>query len=213
MKKRDNDMVTSPNGEQYYSYGKLERKEKRERKHLSRRERKNLREVIGLFILIVLVIWGCSFLFSRDMTEYLSSSEDAFLRKAWRLKIQNNKMKDKIPLYSDSEKIEIYGCCGVYTIHIDGEYVGVHITDRRFKLFGIKPGKAYVWQSYKLSYQYDYEAWITSDSRDDSLERLYYSNSANNDCFIICKDRILDDVESITYYRDCKKATKTIKLH
>ena len=144
---------------------------------------------------------------NNDLTQYVST-EDQFLSKAGRDHILYVQLDGTIPQYSDGAAIDVYGYNGVYTIYLDGEYEGVHITDANYSIFKIKIGSNYYLENSQMSYEYDYKEWV--GSFDDSTRCVFLANKTNNDCLFICMDRINDKIVSVTYYKDSTKAAKAL---
>lgn len=173
---------------------------------------KYTRKVISYSLGACLVIYMVFSIFHmRDLTNYLSAPEDVFLKKAGREHRLCVELDGKVPQYADGAAIDVYGYDGVYTVYIDNEYEGIHITDARYSIYDIKIGKNFYFENQKMSYEYDYKDWVYPF--DDSTRCYFLANSANNDCLFICMDKINDDVVSVTYYKDYNKAAEKLKTY
>ena len=124
-----NSPAASANGMEYYSFGKSPNKQKIRGISFSNQSKKIIIDALGVCFIVFVVIMILSLFRTRDLTEYISS-EDDFLKKAGKRNIICEEMKRKIPQYTDGADIEVYGDKGVYAFYIDGEYEGVHITDK-----------------------------------------------------------------------------------
>ena len=208
----DNNPVTSMNGMEYYSYGKNQYKKKIKGISFSNQSKKIIIDALGVCFIGAIVILILSLFRTRDLTDYLSSSEEVFLKKAGKRNILCEDMKGKIPQYTDGADIEVYGDKGVYTLHIDGEYEGVHITDKHCMIYGIKIGSDEAFMLQDMTYVYDGRNKTLKNPFDGESWIYYFENSKYNDCLFICIDAVTNKVSSITYHKDCKKATEKLSF-
>lgn len=205
MRIRKKDMVTSLNGEKYYSYGKIKHKEKIEWRPLLKKIKKAIQIVIGVCFLVSVFSLSVSLLFARDVTKYLDLSEDKFLKKVRREKILRNDLNGEIPQFGKYAKVEVYGSDGIFTIHIDREYEGVYITNYDTKIYGLEVGMDSRIVESKMTYHYDTLVYVNNSSLGNNIDCKCYINNANNDCIILCDEDYR--VVSVTYHKNCKRVT------
>lgn len=205
--------VISVNGLEYYSYGENPQKEKIRSVSFSKQSKKIMMDAVSACLIGVVVILLISLFRTRDMTVYLSSPEDEFLRKAGKRNILCEEMKRKVPQYADGAEIEVYGDKGVYTIHMDGKYEGVHIADKHYSLYGIKIGSDETFLLQNMTYEYDGKNKKLFQSFDDTSWYYYFENSNYNDCLFVFVDYASNKVVSVTYHKNRKKATETLNFN
>ena len=145
-----------------------------------------------------------------DLTADARSTEDTLSTK-YKINFENDDAMVKyIPQWSNGGEVKVNTGKKLSTVYIDGDYVGIHFSDRRWTMYGLNIGLGAYEIPNKITYKYDSHFEMLNDMMGGQSTADYYYNKAANDCLVITSNDNTGRIVAITYFTDLSKVTETI---
>ena len=118
-------------------------------------------------------------------------------------------MVSRITHYSNGT-VAVDGDGKIGVVYIDGVRKGIHVDDKRYKMFGVSIGDGEYQIEDKINYSYQGHFNVLNDMAGGQSTAWFYYNTANNDCMVIVVNDNSARVVAMTYFNDYKLISENL---
>lgn len=123
---------------------------------------------------------------------------------------ENSSMISQIYQYSDGN-VTVYGNGEIGVVYIDDLYVGLHINDKKYSLYGVKIGDSETTAEANMTFASDESMVVLNDITKGNSTTVFYINKVKGDCFAVIYNDHSNRAVAMTYFKNCAKVTENLQ--
>ncbi|MBE5954616.1 MAG: hypothetical protein E7257_10785 [Lachnospiraceae bacterium] len=175
----------------------------------------NIMEIVKWVVILAVVLLGVKLVAgivnpkTTDVSLYVDMEKDALEAKL-DVELENSpNMVNRITHYSNGT-VTVDGDGKIGVVYIDGVRKGIHIDDKRYKMYGVSIGDGEYQIEDNITYDYENYFNVLNDMVSGNSTAWFYYNSSQNDCMVVIVNDNSARVVAMTYFNDYKLISENL---